>query len=332
MELDSITGKRRLATVAAHFPNDPVSTASLVPLNCSSSLNSVIRRCDSKLPFARQASSEQGFFMRQASTDEFTPHTGGTTLKNSVIRRCDSRLYFARQASSAQGLFMRQASTDERTIPQDAASTKSFAIPSSTELPLLSRPEYAPPQFSKAAAKDEFFVLSDLPKENLDKPYNPDLPKLANPGTVWSPRSNVAEYEHNYVVAIELPGASINDIRVEVDNLNLIVTGRRTAVCQKVDAGTKGSICGYHKQGIVQGPFKVSWPLPINVNKDNVSAEFMDLFLDDPAMFYISTKGKIHTVFLREAYERGSLIDPSPVYDARRKLLDRVVSSWSFLA
>ncbi|RID52356.1 hypothetical protein BRARA_H02959 [Brassica rapa] len=152
MELHSITARRRLATVAAHFPNDPVSTASLVPLNCSSSLNSVTRRCDSKLPFARQASSEQGFFMR----------------------------------------------------------------------------------------------------------------------------SNVAEYEHNYVVAIELPGASINDIRVEVDNLNLIVTGRRTSVGQKVDAGTKGSICGYHKQGIVQGPFKVSWPLPINVNKDNVSAEFMD--------------------------------------------------------
>lgn len=37
-------------------------------------------------------------------------------------------------------------------------------------------------------------------------------------GTVWSPRSNVAEYENNYLVAVELPGASINDIRVEVDN------------------------------------------------------------------------------------------------------------------
>ncbi|CDY15579.1 BnaA08g28630D [Brassica napus] len=142
MELHSITARRRLATVAAHFPNDPVSTASLVPLNCSSSLNSVIRRCDSKLPFARQASSEQGFFMRQASTDE--------------------------------GLF------------------------------------------------------------------------------------------------------GLRDQIVEVDNLNLIVTGRRTSVGQKVDAGTKGSICGYQKQEILQGPFKVSWPLPINVNKDNVSAEFMD--------------------------------------------------------
>ncbi|KAL0294817.1 UNVERIFIED_CONTAM: protein ROOT PRIMORDIUM defective [Sesamum angustifolium] len=34
-----------------------------------------------------------------------------------------------------------------------------------------------------------------------------------------------------------------------------------------------------------------------------------DLFLDHPGMFYLSTKGKRHTVFLREAYERGCLIE-----------------------
>lgn len=84
----------------------------VMPQNCSSSLNSVIRRCDNKISFARQASSEQGFFMRQASTDEVpkNPQNGGISLKNSVIRRGDhNRLYFARQASSAQGFFMRQA-------------------------------------------------------------------------------------------------------------------------------------------------------------------------------------------------------------------------------
>lgn len=50
-----------------------------------------------------------------------------------------------------------------------------------------------------------------------------------------------------------------------------------------------------------------------------------DLFLDHPGMFYLSTKGKRHTVFLREAYERGCMIDPNPVYEVRRKLLDLVV-------
>ncbi|KAL6546961.1 hypothetical protein OROMI_022682 [Orobanche minor] len=49
-----------------------------------------------------------------------------------------------------------------------------------------------------------------------------------------------------------------------------------------------------------------------------------DLFLDHPGMFYLSTKGHMHTVFLREAYERGCLIEPNPVYEARRKLFDIV--------
>ncbi|KAL1202104.1 18.8 kDa class II heat shock protein [Cardamine amara subsp. amara] len=268
MELETITARRRLAAVAAHFPAtsyDPASTASLVPLNCSSSLNSVIRRCDNKISFARQASSEQGFFMRQASADD---ENCAISLKNSVIRRCDNKMYFARQASSAQGFFMRQASTDERTIPQDdTASTKTTGF-------LLSSPEYANPQFSKPAKEDLFFSFVS-PNHQKEMP-KPDLPKLANLGTVWSPRSNVAESEHSYVVAIELPGASINDIRVEVDNTNLTVTGRRTSICQKVNAGTKDTIFGYLKQEILQGPFKVSWPLPSNANKDNVSAEFMD--------------------------------------------------------
>nr|XP_043622158.1 protein ROOT PRIMORDIUM DEFECTIVE 1 [Erigeron canadensis]XP_043622159.1 protein ROOT PRIMORDIUM DEFECTIVE 1 [Erigeron canadensis] len=56
-----------------------------------------------------------------------------------------------------------------------------------------------------------------------------------------------------------------------------------------------------------------------------VELNVRDLFLDHPGMFYLSTKGKRHTVFLREAYERGRLIDSNPVYDVRRKLLDLVV-------
>ncbi|XP_073044711.1 protein ROOT PRIMORDIUM DEFECTIVE 1 [Primulina eburnea] len=55
-----------------------------------------------------------------------------------------------------------------------------------------------------------------------------------------------------------------------------------------------------------------------------IDLNMRDLFLDHPGIFYLSTKGKRHTVFLREAYERGCLIEPNPVYDIRRKLLDLV--------
>jgi hypothetical protein len=56
-----------------------------------------------------------------------------------------------------------------------------------------------------------------------------------------------------------------------------------------------------------------------------IELNIRDLFLDHPGIFYLSTKGKRHTIFLREAYERGCLIEPNPIYDARRKLLDLVV-------
>lgn len=57
----------------------------------------------------------------------------------------------------------------------------------------------------------------------------------------------------------------------------------------------------------------------------NIKLNVRDLFLDHPGIFYLSTKGKVHTVFLREAYHRGNLIEPNPVYVIRRKLLDLVV-------
>ncbi|CAL9119671.1 unnamed protein product [Musa acuminata var. zebrina] len=56
-----------------------------------------------------------------------------------------------------------------------------------------------------------------------------------------------------------------------------------------------------------------------------VDLNIRDLFLDHPGMFYLSTKGKRHTVFLREAYDKGRLIDPNPIYEARRRLLELVL-------
>eukprot|EP01018_Ginkgo_biloba_P015633 Gb_36766 [translate_table: standard] len=50
-----------------------------------------------------------------------------------------------------------------------------------------------------------------------------------------------------------------------------------------------------------------------------------DLILEHPGIFYLSTKGNTETVFLREAYFRGRLIESNPVYAVRRKLLDLIV-------
>jgi hypothetical protein len=52
------------------FANCFVNIFSSPYQNCSGSLNSVLRRCDNKVYFARQASSSFGYFMRQASLEE----------------------------------------------------------------------------------------------------------------------------------------------------------------------------------------------------------------------------------------------------------------------
>lgn len=50
-----------------------------------------------------------------------------------------------------------------------------------------------------------------------------------------------------------------------------------------------------------------------------------ELLLEHPGIFYISTKGSTHTVILSEAYSKGCLIEPNPIYVVRRKMLDLVL-------
>lgn len=55
-----------------------------------------------------------------------------------------------------------------------------------------------------------------------------------------------------------------------------------------------------------------------------IDLNIRDLFLDHPGIFYVSSKGKRHTVFLREAYYKGRLIESNPIYEERMKLLELV--------
>ncbi|KAL0317759.1 UNVERIFIED_CONTAM: protein ROOT PRIMORDIUM defective [Sesamum angustifolium] len=55
-----------------------------------------------------------------------------------------------------------------------------------------------------------------------------------------------------------------------------------------------------------------------------------EFLLQHQGIFYISTRGnygKLHTVFLREAYKKGELLVPNELYLARRKLAELVLVS-----
>lgn len=55
-----------------------------------------------------------------------------------------------------------------------------------------------------------------------------------------------------------------------------------------------------------------------------------EFLLRHQGIFYVSTRGnqgKLHTVFLREAYRKGELIEPHELYLARRKLGELLLMS-----
>ncbi|KAK4283155.1 hypothetical protein QN277_000139 [Acacia crassicarpa] len=62
----------------------------------------------------------------------------------------------------------------------------------------------------------------------------------------------------------------------------------------------------------------------------NLPKKLKDFLLQHQGIFYISTRGnqgKLHTVFLREAYRKGDLIEPNDLYLARRKLAELILTS-----
>jgi hypothetical protein len=56
-----------------------------------------------------------------------------------------------------------------------------------------------------------------------------------------------------------------------------------------------------------------------------IEVNMRELLLRHPGIFYISTKGNAQTVFLREAYVKGGLVEPNPVYAVRRNMLELVL-------
>ncbi|KAI4306059.1 hypothetical protein L6164_029370 [Bauhinia variegata] len=237
--------RRRINMIAAHFsPNDESSAAHLLPMNCSGSLNTVLRRYDNKIYFARQGSESLGFFMRQASEEEVNA-TSHIAPKSSCV-------------------------ASERRAP-------CFAKPAGTES-----------DFSNAMAHVSSFVASDPPTfsrpgKQIERGYQlPSEKKIHNSevaGIEWSPRMDVAESEGKFVLTVEVPGVRNTDIRVEVDDQKLSVKGRRSTSYRRVADSPNASFSLYHKREILYGPYEVVWPLPTGANKDGISAEFLDGFL-----------------------------------------------------
>ncbi|XLS63823.1 hypothetical protein HN51_023797 [Arachis hypogaea] len=133
-----------------------------------------------------------------------------------------------------------------------------------------------------APAPKTFGSASDQSPANTRAPCfaRPErVPCFARPVRTESDYSSSVVQPLAPVQGVEVPGVRINDIRVEVDDQKLSVKGRHSTSYLTIAGSPNASFSSYHKREILYGPCEVVWPLPSGVNKDHISAEFQDGFL-----------------------------------------------------
>jgi HSP20 family protein len=112
--------------------------------------------------------------------------------------------------------------------------------------------------------------LSSLQNE-MNRLFNTafDTPTPGNGGTVrrWVPAMDLVETADDFVLRADLPGMSQDDVKIELEDNVLTVSGER-----KSEHETKGE--GYHRVERAFGSFSRSLTLPKGVDADAVKASF----------------------------------------------------------
>lgn len=85
----------------------------------------------------------------------------------------------------------------------------------------------------------------------------------------WSPSVDIGETEKEYVVKAELPEVRKEDIRVNVDDGTLSISGERKA--EKEDKGLR-----YHRLERSYGRFERSFSLPDEADASKITSEYKE--------------------------------------------------------
>ncbi len=93
----------------------------------------------------------------------------------------------------------------------------------------------------------------------------PQLNVIANP--CWQPLADIYETNDALYITVELPGASVEEIDIELYENALIISGTR-----RINTEVAG--CVFHAAEIRQGPFRLELLLPTAINPDKVEAKY----------------------------------------------------------
>ena len=89
----------------------------------------------------------------------------------------------------------------------------------------------------------------------------------------WAPAADIYDTKDDYVVKLEIPGLSKKDVKIEVENDTLSVSGER-----KSDNGVKKD--EIHWSEIHSGKFHRAFRLPKNIDAKKIDASMKDGILE----------------------------------------------------
>lgn len=105
----------------------------------------------------------------------------------------------------------------------------------------------------------------------------------------YFPKANLAETDGNIEVTLDLPGLKPEEIKVEMQNGNLVISGER-----KEEKEEKGKT--YHRIERSYGSFRRSIPLPAKVDEGKIDAKFANGVLNVTLPKSEQAKPKLITV------------------------------------
>jgi len=152
------------------------------------------------------------------------------------------------------------------------------------------------------STRDPFGLLRQMTSELdrvFDEPFwrsfrRPFQPVPAAGGMTWSPEIEVFEKDHRLVTKVDLPGMKKEDVKVEVTDDHLAISGeRKSETEEKKDA--------FYRSEREYGSFYRVVPLPEGVKLEDVKATFADGVLEVSVPLPAKPEAKVRKVEIQES-------------------------------
>lgn len=158
----------------------------------------------------------------------------------------------------------------------------------------------APRKTALAPIRDPFTLLRQMSSE-LDRFFETGLfrwPALRLRQTAeaptWFPEIDVFERDNRLITKVDLPGLKKEDVKVEVIDDQLVISGER-----KTEAEEKKE--HFYRSEREYGSFYRAVPLPEGVKLEDVKASFADGVLEVSVPLPAKPEAKVHRIEIQDA-------------------------------